>query len=883
MSQEAKKIAGHDKPSTTSRIGGPSSLREYVKRLTQNRMAMSFFARHTHPRLVASNFWAHRVLIGLTAAGILGTVLGVATLFIHIIPGFDLDRGSPDLDDVLRLLDHGYYDQARTLRAQIDVDGAKGISKSKSEFISGAAAAYEALELFEDGPFRERCFLVAARYLEHARKLGLPPDREPEAVYLLGLSLFKSNQYTKCIPVLQEALGLNQHRQVEIQGMLANASRWRAPPNLEDALRWKQLQLENAQLTADERNQAIQELGEIYLQSGDLDKGLRTVEKIDKESTYYGTVLALRGRLLRKKAEDLVNDRSSPTKAIAALQEAAALLRQALEHGTGSVEKEAVVSLEMALVSHRMGQLATDNSSLRSSLLAQAKQQYARTRRTYHGSDEALFAALQESELCIEEGEFDNAVELQKHVLRTAGLPGSFQNSWMTSAEMQRRILVSFRHLLEAREYRSAISLANHFTPFFSETEALEVEAAAHREWANHLIQHGTPRQSEVGKERTNAACQRFRVAGDTFMALASLRFEDREYPDCVWNAASCYHQGEDHQRALSAYLTYLENEVRRRQASALAGIGECMLSMGQVTLAITYLEQCLLDYPTNPVAYRARLSLSRCFSELGDWDRAIQLLDQNLHHQRLTPQSAEWQESLFLIGKFQYFKALHVTLKSRLQRLPSNQTSLAHVESRERDISYQAYRPAINSLNEALRRFPNAPQAIESRYLLAEAHKESALFHSPGLSTSMLAPEARGLDQTRRQSLRESRKEFENLRSLLEKRTKTDQPSPLESRILRNCYFGLGQTLLNLGRLEEAVRVYSTVTRRYQGSPECLEAYVQIARCLRRSMQYTKARGAIEQAKVALDGLPPEVNLRSTTRYDRRQWTRTLDWMGTL
>src|SRR5690606_39324081 len=100
---------------------------------------------------------------------------------------------------------------------------------------------------------------------------------------------------------------------------------------------------------------------------------------------------------------------------------------------------------------------------------------------------------------------------------------------------------------------------------------------------------------------------------------------------------------------------------------------------------------------------------------------------------------------------------------------------------------------------------------------------------------------------------------------------------TPIDTAILRNCYFIRGHMLFSLERYDEAIEAYSDATNRYQHDPSALEAYQQIAECYRMLNDPAKARGAREQARVVFSGLPQDTDYRSTTRFSREGWAALL------
>ena len=95
---------------------------------------------------------------------------------------------------------------------------------------------------------------------------------------------------------------------------------------------------------------------------------------------------------------------------------------------------------------------------------------------------------------------------------------------------------------------------------------------------------------------------------------------------------------------------------------------------------------------------------------------------------------------------------------------------------------------------------------------------------------------------------------------------------------MLRNCYMLEGTVLFDLGRYKEAIEAYSNVSSLYPDEPFVLETFVQIANCWRRLDRHDNARGAVQQAQIALDRLPAECRLR---QHDRAQPRRMADAAG--
>jgi tetratricopeptide (TPR) repeat protein len=226
-------------------------------------------------------------------------------------------------------------------------------------------------------------------------------------------------------------------------------------------------------------------------------------------------------------------------------------------------------------------------------------------------------------------------------------------------------------------------------------------------------------------------------------------------------------------------------------------------------------------------------------------------LLRENLNGDLLTPQSKEWRDSLFALGKL----------------LAAN----------------DRYAEAIERLEEAVARYPDSRQSIEARYLIAKACQQAAKApQEKAITDSVETARIVHLKQAQ-QFLETAIRYYEQTQEVLNRRQEQTELSALERSMLRNSYFDAGATLVALGRDEDAIRAYSAATNRYQHDPEVLEAFAQIATCYRRLNKPREARGAVQQAKVVLDRIKPGAEFSAATIYSRREWKELLDWLSKL
>jgi tetratricopeptide (TPR) repeat protein len=238
----------------------------------------------------------------------------------------------------------------------------------------------------------------------------------------------------------------------------------------------------------------------------------------------------------------------------------------------------------------------------------------------------------------------------------------------------------------------------------------------------------------------------------------------------------------------------------------------------------------------------------------------------------------------LFLLGEMLYRDAASLEAESRNLDVDSGQPSQEAMDKLQR--CYESCREATGVLAEALARYPEAPQAIRAWYFLAEAHREAAKFPRKRRDSLALEVTRLSVERDMQAELTQAVEAYNRLIELLSVRERSEELASqaaaglteIEQAMLRNAYFGSADALFDLGRYEEAIRAYTLAANRYQNEPAALEAFVQIASCHRRMRRPNEAKGVLEQAKVVLARIDPEVEFARTTRYERKRWEELLE-----
>ena len=194
-----------------------------------------------------------------------------------------------------------------------------------------------------------------------------------------------------------------------------------------------------------------------------------------------------------------------------------------------------------------------------------------------------------------------------------------------------------------------------------------------------------------------------------------------------------------------------------------------------------------------------------------------------------------------------------------------------------------ERYEEAIARMEEAVTRYPAAPQTLSTQYLIADAYLRYGYAIQQSLS-GVLVENTRNLRTKQRgDALRAAVEQMRKVREALQRRQEMTELAESESRILRNCAFGIPDVLFELGQYDEAIKAYQSAANRYQHAPESLEAYAQIAQAYRRLNQPAEAKLAVEQARMILNRLNPNTSFTETTNRTRQQWVEYFDRLALM
>jgi len=808
--------------------------------------------------------------------------LGVAMRLIDPDPP-DPSESATSMAAALRALDAGDLDRARDIAANLRLADPQAGGPA---YVLGVVLAREAVDQVGDREGKIRC-LLAAHYLEDARQAGLPPGREAHGLFILGKCYHDAGQFADCLTPLHEALDARYEDRTEVHRLLMTAYLRDTEPQYKLALDHSRAYLSDDLLGFDERCAGLMTQSEILFQLDDATACEATLSSIPQATAEYPRTQLLRARALLREGDRFA--------AMSREAGSGAPVEQALKSYTAARELLALAQqltrdpLDVRKAQYLTGLAFRKSSRLRPTAeeelvdLQAAAEQFVATRRANFDSAEGLSAALEEAEIHQLWGDDAAAMESYHRLIDLAKIMVPYDNPWLSWGELQTRLEAAYHAYREAQKPQHAISLARALPRLLPEAQAVRLQAEAHEAAAAQAIQEAAslpPSQAEVA---ISQARMDHRQAAVLYSRLANLRAASREYPSDLWNSATNYLRGQDYRRAVGVLERYLEVESPNARPPALTALGEALLALNKPEEALPWLTECIHAHAYDPHSYRARILAAQAQRELGDLAQAKALLEGNLQHESLTPRSLEWRESLFDMGQLCYLEGIDHETQSRLHGANSDMPHERKAALKELELAQQAFHEAIRRLSEAVQRDPDAPQAMEARYLIAESHRQAAKLPRKELPTISIETTVRQLNEQINHELTAAEAGYSELLELLNAQQEHSELSEMERRILRNCYFARADALYDMERYEEAIQAYSDATNRYQHEPESLEAYVQIANCHRRRNRLTEARGTLEQAKVILQRIRPEADFTVTTRYNREEWSALLDWLSAL
>jgi len=777
------------------------------------------------------------------------------------------------LSAALQLLDEGSLAQARELAKSL----AGSLHLAEDElggpaFVLGAAAVYEA-DLYQDSQLRARLFVPAAKYLTVARERGFPPGREAEGTFLLGESLYYSASRQDSLPVLQDALQQDGPYTSEIDHLLTRLYYLDAEPDLDRALEHIQQYLGDENLSDEERDEGLLLVSRILFDAERDSESRAALESMSSADQVRAESFILQGRLTMREG-----DRAASQSGDESRQAADQLYNDALKSFREVHTSRSVPDQSTRRSAYLVGVAYRKLKDYRA-----AEKQFDRTKQNFFDSEEAIAAGVEKADMLRLLQQDDEAVDAYREALQLAGPSETYENTWIPLDRFVERVRDAYDDYVAAGQFERAVALAQALPPTLPPQHSLLLLADAQQAWVNSLAKQASVLSHDEAVEIQRQVTAIHHDLGATYERLARFRFATREYPQHILRSAEEYLAGSEFASAARQYQIFLNGEPTARRADALMGLGQAWMALDQLDRAVKQFRECIEFHEKDPAVYTARLLCAEALMRMEENDPARKLLEDNLFHSDLTPQSTEWRDSLFKLGQIDYEESSSLVVQTSLRNVDPRDRAAIKEKIKQLELNHETLQEAIRYLREAVERFANAPQAIQARYSLGEAYRLSAKLPKAKTDTVVIHTIQKAL---RKEVLAHLGRSLEVYTSLIDDLTSLQgerKLSKLEQAIQRNCYFARGYVLDDMGLCDEAIAAFLDATSRFPGRPEALEAFVEIASCHRQKKRPLEARGILAQAKDMLDRMDPNADFKQTTRFSREEWSEYLSWLVTL
>ncbi len=812
------------------------------------------------------------------------TVVGFAALFATWMQA-SIDPGAATLQIAAKQYALAHFTTAANLAEQVVLseDAAAELELLK-EYLIGAGRASDALPL-SNIKDRRAALHIAIPHLLTA-STSWPSGREDEGDRLLGLALFHIGDYAGAIARLRTCVDRNPTFREELIPVIARCYLYGEKEAVMEAVALLKTVDSQRLSPAALRDEFECLLAECLIRIGQYSDARKLLQDIN---------VRVSSRLLKADAETY--NRLAKVELLLSIADISEAIDKYGKGKSGNVTARPEVSRFLAAAMERLGRLRRDASpdlANQASLWAargfgcsgqpaEALTLLTSVRQQQPFEGASIAAGIEEIEWLVEAGNGEESLQTVRYLLREIGNEQNFDGTAIDLQSFRSRMITALQRLRDWERFDQCIAIAKTLPSLFPAADAIYEEAITHQQAADKLLASARRPAGDIESQGLAAAKRRYRDAGDAFAESAKLRFDTKSYCETLWQSIEAYQVSGQLARCVDLLDDYLQFEDRRRQPPGLLALGKARMATGDPNGALLPLEECIAEFPRDPLKYDARLTAALAHAEAERFPKAKELLEQNLTDGSLTPASPVWRASLFTLGELLFQNANEVHLNWDLARKSPLRGDLPS-RTLLRD-SQPQIEEAILRLQEAATRYWPMPEAKHAAYLNARAHRLAAVWLQLETDSGDI------LDAAKRQFRLQSDQHltaalagFVNLRRDLATREEEQPLSESQQAMLRNCYIAEADTLFELGRFEQSADAFRAVSLRYMNEPPALEAMLGQSRCLKQLNRTREARLVIRQAAIVLGRIPPESDdqFLQTTRYDRKRWKELLAWLDT-
>lgn len=359
----------------------------------------------------------------------------------------------------------------------------------------------------------------------------------------------------------------------------------------------------------------------------------------------------------------------------------------------------------------------------------------------------------------------------------------------------------------------------------------------------------GSSQKAELLRRRIG---EHYSQAGQCFLELADRGgLADRGSADALWQAALCYQQVPDPERSVAVLQRLVDDWPNGRHLEeALYRLARAYQASGQYEQASRRYQRLVSEYPRTYAGQRSVAPLARCYMAMGPdyYGLADQVLtavvDDTSDQKMFEPDSIEFREALFLLGKLRYYE--------------------------------QAYEKCVARLEEAVQRYPNDRSCAEATFLMAESYRKLAETYHGRVDRTNDYQLKTQLTRRRKDHLLRAEALYGDA---IDAFVRLDDRTKLEQTYLKLAYIWCADCLYDLERFDEAIQAYQQVVDRYEDSQVALAAYVQIINAYHLLGRGEKMGVVLERMKWLVRRLPDSAFSGPGAAFSRRDWQDWIEW----
>jgi tetratricopeptide (TPR) repeat protein len=350
--------------------------------------------------------------------------------------------------------------------------------------------------------------------------------------------------------------------------------------------------------------------------------------------------------------------------------------------------------------------------------------------------------------------------------------------------------------------------------------------------------------------------------AGDAYVAYsrAVILDDDKAHGEALWKGVELYDRAGNLQHAISV----LELFVAERPDDGAAP--EALLRLGRAYQAAGLFDKAISAYQRNQSRYGQSLAASKSGVPLAQAYVAkgpqsypaaeaalLRVIEDN---PLITPEAQEFREALFELAQLYY----------RTER----------------------FEESVARLRELMDRYPQDERRGQVLFMTADSYRKSAGLLNVNAAVVAVADRAAPAAaqqpagnraeavSAKRDRLTKAREFYDKVIDLFRDLSPAREIDKLH---LKLSHFYRADCAYDLGRYEEAIKLYDAAALKYQEDPSALAAYVQIVNSFCALGKIDEAKTANERAKWLLRKMPPDAFRDNAFSMPKAYWEQWLKW----